>query len=148
MKVLFKNMVNGFTGKADGSVIYYSRRLNRCFVRRRPIYKDHPRHQPWKEIMKNLGRIQPSDGYKDDLTWYLELYNQLKQNKFTPVHSWNNLFIKLLFAMAKQYPDIDLSTITRDDIISRELPCMSVNRAIDAGLLPEVKNYVRFTNEL
>lgn len=148
MKVLFKNMVNGFTGKADGSVIYYSRRLNRCLVRRRPIHKNHPRHPVWKEIMTNLGRIKPSDGYKDDLTWYLELYNQLKQNKFTPVICWNNLYIKLMFAMAKANPSINLSTLTKQQIYDLDLPCISVKKAIEAGLLPVVKNYGRFENLL
>ncbi len=148
MKVLFKNMVNGFTGKADDSVIYYNRRLNRCFVRRRPKYKDHPRHQPFREIMHNLAGIQPSLAYKEDLSLYLELYNQLKQNKFTPVICWNNLFIKIMFAMAKQYPDIDLSTLTRADIYAQDLPCKSVMRAIDSGLLPEVKGYARFNIEM
>jgi hypothetical protein len=29
MKVLFKHMINGYTGKADDSVIFYNRYLNR-----------------------------------------------------------------------------------------------------------------------
>jgi hypothetical protein len=148
MKVLFKNMVAGFTGKADESVIYYSRRLNRCFVRRRPIFKDHPGHPPFAAIMQNIANIKPSALYKRDLSWYLELYNQLKQNKFTPVHSWNNLYLKMLFKMRDSLEDINLATITRTEIYERDLPCISLRRAIEAGLLPKVKNYEVYVNEI
>jgi hypothetical protein len=148
MKVLFKNMVSGFTGKADESVIYYNRRMNRCFVRRRPDNKNHPSHIPFSETMRNIAQIKPSAGYKKDLEWYLELYNQLKDNKFKPVMSWNNLYMKLLFAMQDRVEDVNLATITREEIYARDLPCISVVRAIDAGFLPKVKEYNRFSNEI
>jgi hypothetical protein len=54
--------------------------------------------------------------------------------------------MKLMFSMAKTIPEIDLSTITKQEIYDFELPCLSVNRAVDAGLLPEVKGYKRFNN--
>jgi len=40
MKVLFKHMINGYTGKADDSIIYYNRYLNRVIIRRRPDRKN------------------------------------------------------------------------------------------------------------
>jgi hypothetical protein len=148
MKVLFKHMINGYVGKADDSVIYYNRRLNRCFVRRRPTNQDHPRHQPFAEIIRNIALIKPSAGYKKDLEWYLELYNQLKDNRYKPVMCWNNLYLKLLFAMQNTVDDVNLATITRAEIYERDLPCISLVSVIEAGLLPRVKDYERFSNEI
>ncbi len=96
----------------------------------------------------SVGKIKSSQAYKEDLTWYLELYNQLKQSKFTPVHSWNNLFMKVMFTMAKTFPGIDLKTLTRQQIYDDNLPCISVKSAMEAGLLPEVKNYKRFNHNI
>ena len=148
MKVLFKHMVQGFTGKADDSVIYYNRRLNKCFVRRRPKFKNHPGQPPFAEISRNIAKINPSTAYKKDLSRYLDLYNQLKQNKYTAVHSWNNLYLKLLFKMRDSLEDINLAFITRTEIYERDLPCISVKRAIEAGLLPRVKDYEDYMGEM
>lgn len=148
MRVAFKNMINGYTGKADDSIIYYVRRTNGFYIRRRPQVKLGNNQNSFRQIMLNLGMLEPDFYYKQDLGFYLELYNQLPANKYGSVMTWNNLFMKVMFSMAKTVPDIELSTITKQEIYDRELPCLSVNRAIDAGLLPMVKGYKRFNNEI
>jgi len=47
--------------------------------------------------------------------------------------------------MAKMNPEIDLKTITRQQIYQENLPCISVKNAVEAGILPPVKGYERMT---
>ena len=43
---------------------------------------------------------------------------------------------------------IDLTTLTREDIIENNLSCRTVKQAIEAGLLPEVPGYEFYNNEI
>ncbi len=97
-------------------------------------------------IMRNLGTIKPDFYYKEDFGFYLELYNQLPDKRYGAVMTWCNLYMKVMFTMAKTIPGIDLSTITKQEIYDNDYPCLSVKKAVDAGLLPYVKGYIRFNN--
>jgi len=46
-----------------------------------------------------------------------------------------------MWMLARINPEVDLATLTRDDIFTLDLPCISVKRAVEAGLLPRVKGY-------
>jgi hypothetical protein len=144
MKVKFKHMMNGYTGIADDSVIYYMQRINRCVVRKRPRKHDNPSQSGWRNTMRNIFKIHPSAGYKADLMAYLEGYQKLKHPVGDACTTWSNLYMKLLFAMQKQTPGIELATITRQQIYDQNLPCISVKAAVEAGLLPVVKDYESF----
>ncbi len=146
MRVAFKNMNNGYAGKADDSVIYYIRKTNSFYVKKRPHSYSGENQNKFRDIMRNLGTIKPNFYYKEDFGFYLELYNQLPDQKYGAVMTWCNLYMKVMFTMAKTFPDIDLTTITKQQIYDRELPCLSVNRAVEGGLLPPVKGYARFNN--
>ena len=62
--------------------------------------------------------------------------------------SWYNLYIKMLFAMQKALPGIDLATITIEQIYAEQLPCISVKAAVEAGLLPRVKGYEHYGKQI
>ena len=53
--------------------------------------------------------------------------------------------MKLLYKMIELYPQYDLATITRDDIEMNLLPCLSVYRACEAGLIKKVQGYELLT---
>jgi hypothetical protein len=148
MRVAFKNMINGYSGKADGSVIYYIRKTNSFYIKKRPHMPQGENQNRFQAIMLNLGTIKPDFYYKEDFGFYLELYNQLTDKKYSPVIAWNNLYLKMLFGMAKTLPGIDLSTITKQQMYDQNLPCLSVKKAVEAGLLPIVKGYTRFSNPI
>lgn len=95
----------------------------------------------FREIMANLRRLQPALGFKEDMQMYMWQYNGLAVNKYNPVKVWNNLFMKVMFAIAKAYPGINLKTITKEEIYTLDLPCIYVYRLVEAGLLPPVKGY-------
>ena len=143
MIVTFKHLIGGYTGRADDLVIYYHRTLNRYIVRRMPHRKINQTNLDFAQVSKNLKKIMPSRAYRDDLRVYRDQYSRLKENECTPVLTWNNIYMKMMHAMVKADPSLDLKTITREQIESEELPCRSVKDAVEAGLLPAVLNYQR-----
>ncbi len=98
--------------------------------------------------MRNLGTIKPDFYNKEDFGFYLELYNQLPDKRYGSVMTRCNLYMKVMFTMAKTFPDVDLSTITKQDIYDHDYPCLSVKAAVDDGLFPIVKGYNRFNNPI
>lgn len=144
MKVRFKQYQNGLTGKIDDKVFYYDNRTQTIFARDYTKPSHNPGADRLKAIMANLKLIHPSEGYKQNFKDYLIAYNKLKQNREKPAHIWNNLYLKMLFNMAKTNPSVDLATLTRQQIYEQNLPCQSVKSAIEAGLLPSVKGYERY----
>lgn len=143
MNVTFKHLIGGYTGRADDIVIYYHRTLKRYIVRRLPHRKISQNNLDFAQVSKNLKKIIPSQAYRDDLRVYLDQYSRLKENEYSPVMSWCNIYMKMMHAMVKDNPSLDLKTITREQIETEELPCRSVKDAVEAGLLPPVLNYQR-----
>ena len=148
MKVTFQYGLAGYTGKADGLVQCYSRALGRVYARRNTPPRLTPENDRVKNITSTLFAIQPSKAYCDDLRFYISRYNSLRENHDHPVRSWPELYLKLMYKMAKTIPNIDLSTITRAYIYEQELPCISIKSAVEAGLVPAVYDYARFDSEI
>lgn len=140
MKIMFKNLVAAYTGKVDDIVIYYSRQANRCIARRLPKRKETTQNVAFRIIQNNLRRIEPSQGYKDDLSTYREQYCKTPRFKNRTLPNWMNAYTMLFYEMQRRMPgQVDLTTITRQQIMDEDLPCRSVASAVQAGLLPEVK---------
>ncbi len=147
MKVIFKHMVSGFIGNADDMIYYYDPRLGRVLARRKPRVKATARNYAFGNTIKNIMSIHPSPAYKDDLMSYAErCYNTPLFKGVRPL--WNNLYMKIMFAMQKDYPGMDLNTLSRADIIDLALPCRTVSNAVAAGYLPEVRNWQELTAAL
>jgi hypothetical protein len=145
MKATRANLLGEFTGKLDGLIYYRLKPGGRIYVRRQFSLQNHPSHSNFREAQRAIYALQPSGGYKQDLKDYLLQYNQMPQNKSSNASTWTNLYIKLMFAMQKLLTgQVDLATITRQQIEEQNLPCRSVKDAVEAGLLPEVKGYERF----
>lgn len=147
MKVNFKNMVKGYSGKCDGLVYYYDSRAQRMCVRRHTKQKITEHNHTFGSITKHLATLQLSQVYKDDFYLYTGAYNSLKANRQNQASSWYNLYIKSMHAMAKQL-SIDLLTITRAEIITNDYPCRTVARLIAAGFLPEIRDWEYLNHEM
>jgi hypothetical protein len=141
MKVHYKKAICGYSGTTDEAVYYYHPQLNLSLVREYVRPKDSSATDRIKAVMANLKLIQPSAGYKQNLKDYLLQYNRLKDYQHKPMLTWNNLFVKMMFALEKAFPEVDLTTLARTQITELDLPCHSVKSAVEAGLLPEVDNY-------
>lgn len=148
MKVKFTRGYPGISGKSDGIVYCYSRTTGLFYARRYVRPEITAANKRVGGIAKNLFRIDPSPEYRNDLSLYLSRYNALRENRNRPVRSWTNLYLKLMYAMAKADPGIDLRTLDREEIILRDLPCLSLKRAVEAGILPAVQGYVSFDHQI
>lgn len=56
--------------------------------------------------------------------------------------------MKIMRALKKQYPEIDFNTLTREDVLERDLPCRTVAAAVEAGYLEEVRGYEKLDSKL
>ncbi|MCK9557357.1 MAG: hypothetical protein PHO85_05450 [Candidatus Cloacimonetes bacterium] len=142
MKVKFKNLLMGYTGMLDDSVVYFSAKRNQYIIRRRPKFKAGKHNRDFTDVQKKIYAIQPSEEYRQDLRAYLGLYNDLPQHRDKPLHAWNLIYVKLMWNMS-HILQIDLHSIDREQVLN--LPCRTIAAACAAGLLPKVKGYETFT---
>ena len=147
MRVTFKNMVHSYSGKCDGLVYYYNRKFHREIVRQLPVFKATQQNNRFGEIAANLKALEISAGYKNDLRMYTELYSSRRENWKNPVSGWYNVFMKLMWAMSKDM-GLDLKTLTREQIETEQLPCITVKSAVEAGYLTEVRDYQNLTHQI
>ena len=146
MKVKYKNLIAGYTGKADDSVIYLHKETGQFIIRRRPKVTLNPQNHDISNISSNLRKIQPSDAYKNDLRTYIFAYRQARIKNRKHFISWNNVYYTLLYEMQNQMPgQLDLKTLTREQIYDQDLPCKNVASAIQSGLLPKVADWAELT---
>lgn len=148
MKVSFQFGLAGYTGKVDGLVFCYNKELGRVYARRNTYPRLTTINERVGSISTALFAIKPSKGFRDDLFTYRIRYNALRENHQRPMRSWSALYVKLMYEMAKCYPEMDLRALTREDIYAQDLPCISVKRAVEAGLLPVVYDFNSFVHEL
>jgi len=149
MKVKFKNMLHGYTGKADDLIYYMDGRTGKIYARKTFKFKNHPAHSGFRKAQKQIYKIKPSSDFKFNLQDYCMSFNLLPENREKPIFSWCQVYNKLMWAMQKAMPGrVDLQTITRKQIIDQNLPCKTLKDAIEAGLLPQVEGYLRWDKQI
>ncbi len=141
MRVQLKRNFAGYSGTIDDAVYYYHPRLKLLLMRDYVKPKETAANRRVKAVMANLRLIQPTDAYKNNLKAYMLAYNSMKEHQNKLMLCWNNLYMKMLYAMEKVYATVDLTTITRTQMYGEDLPCISLKRAVEAGLLPVVEGY-------
>ncbi|MDZ4122080.1 MAG: hypothetical protein U1C33_06635 [Candidatus Cloacimonadaceae bacterium] len=145
MIVTFTNLLKAYSGKCDGLVYMYNRRLNKLIARRLPVFVPHEGTKRLGQIARNLKSLQLSEGYRSDLRLYPELSRFAYQDD--NCYNWMNAFSKLMWGL-NRVTGADLATISRLEIETLDLPCRTVKRAIEAGLLPPVEAYQKFDSEM
>ncbi|MBW6514276.1 MAG: hypothetical protein K0B87_05915 [Candidatus Syntrophosphaera sp.] len=149
MRAYFKNMIQAYRGTCDGLVYYYNPRLKRVIVR--PWFKPRPCEATLRfgRIAKNLKALKPSEGMRSDLSVYVDIHNRRTANEDVILQNWYNAFTRMMWNLAKESPEtIDLEFISRTYIELHDLPCRSVKRAVDAGLLAPLNGYELLTQEM
>jgi hypothetical protein len=147
MKPTFKNMIMSYTGKCDDLVYCYSTKFHKAYAREFVHQKQTAQNTKYGLISQNLKRLDISAGYKQDLYLYAVRYMTLKIKDRKNINNWYTIFTMLMWAMAKQL-NLDLATLTREQIENDNLPCQSVKQAVEAGLIPQVAGYEYLTNTL
>ncbi len=148
MKVSFQYGLAGYTGKVDGLVFCFNKELGRVYARKNTYPRLTSENERIGSITSALFALKPSEAFINDLLPYRIRYNALRENHGQPTRSWSALYLKMMYNMAKMDDSIDLRTITREEIYSRDLPCISIKKAVDAGLLPKVYGYEAYTHQL
>ncbi|MDD2262078.1 MAG: hypothetical protein PHW20_07425 [Clostridia bacterium] len=148
MKAKLKVLLPGFTGNMNDVVVYYNSKLNKYITRK----KVKPTFTPDNSLIQDMHvfrrRIIITEGYIDDCREYIRLFNQRFRRQGRAMSTWPNVYMKIMRALKKQYPDIDLKTISRDDVIERNLPCRTVAAAVEAGYLEKVPGCEKLDREL
>jgi len=140
MKAKVKIALPGYTGNMDDMVIYYNSTLNCLIARKKVIPKFTPNNKDVKDSFALARRLVLSHGFLDDCKAYIRLYNQKNRRKNRALTSWPAVWLKMMKSFIKQYPDIGLDNLSRDEIVSRQLPIRSIEAAIKAGYLEPVPN--------
>lgn len=147
MKVTVKEGLIGFSGRLDGAVYYYHPHLKRTVMRKKPIMPIQAQNHQYRRIAKQIKAIAPSANYKQDFRIYLTLLR--RQNEDIVAPSWYGIYIKMLWAMQKKYPQsVNLETLTKEQILSENLPCISVKSAVEDGLLDKVDGWETLTRSI
>lgn len=140
MKARLGSFFHSFSGKADGMVYYYNRRLGKVIAREYVKPRPSKANQRFGQVNENLRILGPSEGFKMDLRVYVDIYNSMIRNLEKPLLNWYNAYTKMMWAMARDL-GLDLATLTRDEIETQGLPCRRVKDAVQAGYLPRVKGF-------
>ncbi len=149
MRATRANLLGEFIGRLDNLIYYRRQPGGRIFVRKQFSFKNHPAQAGFASAQRAIYALNPSEGYKRDIKDYLPQYKQLPQNKDSRVETWTNLYNKLMFALQKKLPgQVLLAEITREQIITQNLPCQTLKDAVEAELLPVVTGYEKFTRPI
>jgi len=141
MKASVKLALPGFTGKMDDMVIYYNSTLNKLIARRYVMPTHVPSNDDFVAISKLVRNLRISEEYINDCRRYVKLYNQKYRRHNRALSSWNNVFFRLMMKLKKQFPELDLTTLTKDEIYANDYPCISIKRAVEAQLLDPLSDY-------
>ena len=135
-----------YSGTCDGLVYYYNKRLGTMIARKYVYPRQSSQNRRIGSISRNLKALELSPGYKRDLDSYIALASFYGHEKHWT--NWLSVFASLMYALAGKYPTVDLLTITRAQIYSENLPCISVKDAVEAGLLAEVHGYEKLSSQI
>lgn len=149
MKVHFKYGLQGYSGYLDDAIFYYNPKIRQTLMRPYVYPRLNHNNERVTTIMSNLKLINPSEGYRQNLKDYIMFYNDSKEYGHKPLSAWNTAWLKMMYAMQKAMPmEVDLKTITRQQIIIDDLPCRTLKTAIEFGLLPAMPGYERWDNPI
>ncbi len=126
-------------------VIYYNSHLNKYIARRKVVPKPTINNELMQEIFNFAQRIDISEEYKEDCRKYIQRYNRKNRSLGKVMSTWPNVFLKVMRALLKEYPNLDLKKLTKEEIIKKNLPCCSIASAIKAGYLDKVRDWQQLT---
>ena len=126
-------------------VTYYNSHLDKYISRRKVIPKPSVSNAIMKGIFDFAKRIIISEEYKEDCRKYIQRYNREYHSQGKPMSTWPNVFLKVMREMLKNYPDLDIKKLTREEIIKKNLPSQSIASAIEAGYLNKVRTWQQLT---
>jgi hypothetical protein len=142
MKPTFKHRVKTFKGvnRKENLVYYEYNDGDLVIARTLPKREITERNHTFGAITKHLHELYASVSpeYKLDMSNYAILHSRLPATSHKLQASGSALFTGMMWKLKKQNPDIDLTTIQRDDIRKQGYPIRTILEAMNAGMLLEI----------
>ena len=144
MKVKFKYGIRTFSGTLDEMTYGSYKDGQLCIGRRWVQPRPTDQNAAVGSAAKNLSSIwgQASEDYKADFKTYARRYGKqaCAYNMLPP--TGYSLWIKAMYAWAKdEDPDLDLSSLTFEDVVTLGSKVASVSACVSNGYLPAVSPY-------
>ena len=140
MKVKFVSCVSGLSGKMEEYVMCIDKKTGAVWMREyvKPETTEHNHHVG--SVAKNISLFKSavSDGYLEDLKDYADRYNLATMGQPGKLTGYTSL-LKMLYALKKAIPVVDLLTLTPQDVVDSDLPIKTVKEAIQNGILPFIQ---------
>jgi hypothetical protein len=142
MKPTFKHNVKAFKGINRKEDLVYCNYNDGEIVIARTLPKRQATEQNhyFGAITKNLHELYKSVSpeYKLDLSNYAKLYSTLSAISCKLAPSASALFTKMLWNLKKQFPEIELAKITKDQILNCGYPIVTIQEAMGRGMLLKI----------
>jgi|WetSurMetagenome_2_1015567.scaffolds.fasta_scaffold299829_1 hypothetical protein len=142
MKPTFKHNVKTFKGINRKEDLVYCKYNDGeiIIVRTLPKRQATEQNHHFGAITKNLHDLYASVSpeYKLDLSNYAILHYQLQATSHKLQASGSAIFTKMLWNLKKQFPNIELSKISRDEILDYGYPIVTILEAMGSGMLLKI----------
>jgi hypothetical protein len=142
MKTKFTNCVRSFSGrlKSQGLVHCKYNQGNLIITRKYPVVEIIEHHHTFGTTSKNLGKLfrSFSSEYVADLKNYTVLLSKRTNlnEKLSATHY--AVYLAMMWKLKSQFPEIDLVTLTKDDILKHEYPVLSIVESMQSGMLQDI----------
>jgi hypothetical protein len=152
MKATFKHSVRTFRGvnRKEDLVYCHYNNGNLVITRTLPKREITEKNHTFGAITKHLHDLYKSISaeYKLDLANYAKLYSTLSNVNCKLSPSASALFTGMMWKLKGQFPEIDLVTLTKEDILKHEYPVRSVFESMQNGLLTNIPEASILTHEM
>jgi len=145
MKVTFKYGIGTFQGKIDNSV-FWPQKSGLASVMRKFTYPTlTSQNTKIGKIGKNLALMwrQILSEYKADIYTYAQRYYTQygSEGSFDPARSPYAFYTHMIWEWSKSHEDVDLKTLTYEDLLVTGTQISTVKNAIDNGYLRTIDQY-------
>ncbi|HNX00527.1 MAG TPA: hypothetical protein PLE74_07710 [Candidatus Cloacimonadota bacterium] len=152
MKAKFRHAVKAFHGKFKSEGLVYCRYNDGALyiTRKYPSFTASGQNHKIGNAGRNLGQLFQNVAieYKHDLKTYATLMSSYTDLSVKlPANSYA-YFVKMMYALKRKIPDINLATLTLDDILNNEYPIRTVAEAMEAGLLTNIQEGSNLSSKL
>jgi hypothetical protein len=139
MKTKFTNCVKAFYGKLKSQGLIHCKYNQGSLVitRKYPIVEIEEHHHKFGSTGKNLRALfhTLASEYIDDLKNYTALLSRITNlNEKLPA-TYYGVYVSMMWKLKKNFPEIDMLTITRDEILKQEYPIRSILEAMENNIL-------------
>ena len=145
MKVTFKYGIGAFIGKIDNAVFWAQKSKLASLMRKFTYPKITTHNIKIGAIAKNLGSLwrKFTDDYHEDFKTYADRYyvQYGTEGDYDPARSPYAFWTKAIWAWAKERPDVDLKTLTTEDLDVTGIAISTVKNCIQNGYLRVIDQY-------